>query len=284
MMRFSLILCTINRVDEVRIFLTSLAVQREAPSFEVILVDQNPDDRLRPIIANFENKFPIRCLTSKPGLSRARNIGLEHAAGEIVAFPDDDCQYPEKLLKEVSDYLTDDWLDGMSILATDRKGQLSSGYMFRNHRWITLGNARHSGVSISIFIKREAIGELRFDETLGVGSGTVYGSGEETDFLLNLVREKKVLKFNPDLSVYHPVFKGPWSLKRGFLYGSGTGRVLHKHHFSFFQALYSVGLMLIRALMALLQLNFPKIMFYLAMAWGRFSGYLRGVIKHEPTV
>lgn len=42
-------------------------------------------------------------------------------------------------------------------------------------------------VSCSFFVKREKVGKLRFDERLGVGSGTRFGSGEETDFVLNLI-------------------------------------------------------------------------------------------------
>lgn len=38
------------------------------------------------------------------GLSLARNIGLKYVKGDIVAFPDDDCEYPADLLKEVNDF------------------------------------------------------------------------------------------------------------------------------------------------------------------------------------
>ena len=122
-MRFSLILCTVNRVEVVREYFESLARQVDAPPFEVILIDQNPDERLMPIVADFQDRFPIRRYTAKPGLSRARNLGLGYAEGEIIAFPDDDCTYPETLLKNVSDFLRQEMVDGISTLVTDKQGR-----------------------------------------------------------------------------------------------------------------------------------------------------------------
>jgi len=284
MKRFSLILCTINREKVVREFFGSLSEQKEAPSFEVILVDQNPDDRLLPIVKDFQTLFPIRHYKSEPGLSRARNIGLNYAEGEIIAFPDDDCTYPATLLRSVSDYLEADDVDGISTLVTDQHGKFSGSFMYRTPRQITFRNVWRCGVSISIFVKRVAANGIRFDETLGVGAGTIYGSGEETDFLLNLIHAGKRLDFRPELVVNHPVFIGPWTLKRGYLYGNGMGRVLHKHRYSFFRALYFASLQLIRAAGAFLSLKFSKMMFHLAMSWGRISGYVRSISRKEKRV
>ena len=234
--------------------------------------------------APFKNLFPIRRYTAEPGLSRARNIGLTHAGGEIIAFPDDDCTYPPPLLRSVSDYLETDGVDGISILVTDQRGRLSGSFMYRTPRQITFRNVWRCGVSISIFVKRAAAEGILFDETLGVGSGTIYGSGEETDFLLNLIGKGKHLDFRPELVVNHPVFIGPWTLKRGYLYGNGMGRVLHKHRYSFFRALYFVSLQLVRAGLAFLTLNFARMMFHLAMACGRIAGYLRSAFKREKRI
>lgn len=275
MKRFSLVLCTINRDQVVREYFESLVRQQDPPSFEVILIDQNSDDRLLPIVAEFEHIFPIRRYTATPGLSHARNLGLNYAEGEIIAFPDDDCTYPENLLKSISDYLSAKHIDGVSTLVTDKHGRFSASFMYRSPRRISCSNVWRCGVSISIFVKRQAIGNIRFDESLGVGSGTIFGSGEETDFLLNLIKEQKLLDFCPDMVVNHPVFIGPWTVKRGYLYGNGMGRVLHKHHYSVFRVFYSALLQWIRALAALFTLNFPRMNFHLAMACGRLAGYFR---------
>src|SRR5450756_1841604 len=119
-MRFSLIVATLQRTTELRRLFASL--ERQAyRDFEVIVVDQNPDDRLLPIIGAFAAKLTIRRLTCAPGLWRARNVGLREAKGDIVSFPDDDCWYDGGLLAIVNQRLTDhpEW-DGVLGDAVDQ--------------------------------------------------------------------------------------------------------------------------------------------------------------------
>src|SRR5271166_5434820 len=95
----SLIVATMDRVTELERLLTSLDCQ-SYKEFEVIVVDQNPDDRLLLVLRSHE-ALTIRHLRCSPGASRARNVGLRIAGGDIIAFPDDDCWYPEGLLASV---------------------------------------------------------------------------------------------------------------------------------------------------------------------------------------
>ena len=96
----SLIVGTVDRVMEVDRLLTSLDGQIYK-EFEVVVVDQNQDERLAPLFEGHPG-LAIKHLRSQPGISRARNIGLAAAKGEIVAIPDDDCWYPQRLLGEVT--------------------------------------------------------------------------------------------------------------------------------------------------------------------------------------
>ena len=82
---FSLILATSGRTTELHRFFSSL--EAAAGDCECLVVDQNPDERLLPILAAWEGRLPIKHLKSPPGLSRARNVGLAAATGEVVAFP-----------------------------------------------------------------------------------------------------------------------------------------------------------------------------------------------------
>jgi glycosyltransferase involved in cell wall biosynthesis len=67
-------------------FLESLAAQSCA-DFELILVDQNADDRLAGLVKLYRQKFPVLHIKQlEPGLSRARNRGLQHIKGEIQHF------------------------------------------------------------------------------------------------------------------------------------------------------------------------------------------------------
>ena len=98
---------------------------------------------------------------------------------------------------------------------------------------------------------------------------------KEEDKSLPEIQGEYLLEFCPDMAVNHPVFTGPWTVQRGYLYGNGMGRVLRKHNYTVFRAFYSVLLQWIRALVALGTLNFPRMNFHLAMAYGRLIGYFR---------
>ena len=58
-MRFSLIVATLNRTDELGTLLESLNRQ-DHRDFEVIVIDQNADQRLVPLLRPFEKRLEIR--------------------------------------------------------------------------------------------------------------------------------------------------------------------------------------------------------------------------------
>ena len=102
-MKVSLIMPTINVTKELDLFLQSL-VQQTYQDFELIVVDQNPDRRVLDIVMKYEDKIEIKYIrSSQKGLSLNRNKGLIAREGEIIGFPDDDCEYqPDTIEKVVS--------------------------------------------------------------------------------------------------------------------------------------------------------------------------------------
>jgi GT2 family glycosyltransferase len=86
--RISVVVCTFNGARTLRDTLDGLQAL-EYPDFEVIVVDDGSTDQT-PTIAS---EYPVRLIrTTNQGLSCARNTGLEHATGEIVAYTDDDAR------------------------------------------------------------------------------------------------------------------------------------------------------------------------------------------------
>ncbi|HIV09842.1 MAG TPA: glycosyltransferase family 2 protein [Candidatus Spyradenecus faecavium] len=271
----SLIVGSLGRVGELRRLLGSLERQTYR-DFEVVLIDQSGTEALVSVAADFPG-VEVRRVVAQPGLSRARNLGLSLARGEIVGFPDDDSWYPPGLLAEVAKRLAAPGVDGVSFRVTDEAGVCSAGgWMSAGRMAMTRGNVWRTAVSCSFFLRREAIGDVRFDERLGAGSGTAMGSGEETDFLLRLLGQGRRIDYDGTVTVFHPVFHGPWRARRGWRYGVGHGWVLRRHGFGVARCLWAVALQGVRAAQAAVTLRWGRVAFHLAQAVGRLTGFVRG--------
>jgi GT2 family glycosyltransferase len=84
--RVSVVVCTHNGEATIATCLTAVC-RLDYPQFDVTVVDDGSTDRTAEIVAEFDVRL-IR--TENRGLSSARNIGIQAATGEIVAFTDDD--------------------------------------------------------------------------------------------------------------------------------------------------------------------------------------------------
>lgn len=244
MPRFSLIVATIDRTQEFSIFLQSLAEQ-ETRDFELIVVDQNADDRLYSVLENWaarvdeqeprsERKLKVKHLRCAPGLSRARNLGLENSTGEVIAFPDDDCWYPPGILMFVDGWLREHEQYGiLSLGSRDQTGNISGNRWPQAECDLTRVNVFRASATYTYFVHRpEASIPLRFDETIGPGAGTPFGAGEDTDFLLTLMSFGARGRFYSGKYIGHP-FKPYADEDRARRYGGGFGRVLGKHSLPF---------------------------------------------------
>ena len=86
----SVIVCTYNRPDQLKVCLGHLE-QQQYPSFEVIVVDNSPgSDAVRSHVASLDGTRYRYVHEPRAGLSRARNTGVSTASADIVAFVDDD--------------------------------------------------------------------------------------------------------------------------------------------------------------------------------------------------
>jgi len=91
----SVVVPTCNRGDLIQECLDSL-VSQEFPkeAYEIIVIDSSSDDCVKKIIGNrYQMAAPKMTYfyQKKEGPSAARNLGIAHAAGDIVYFFDDDC-------------------------------------------------------------------------------------------------------------------------------------------------------------------------------------------------
>ena len=90
----SIVICTFNRAALLRDALVTLVAQKvDGLRYEVVVVDNASADDTPAVIAEFERTSPVPLRGVRegtPGVSAARNRGIREAAGEWVAFFDDD--------------------------------------------------------------------------------------------------------------------------------------------------------------------------------------------------
>jgi glycosyltransferase involved in cell wall biosynthesis len=274
-MRFSLVVPTLNRVNEVRALLRSLAEQ-SFTDFELFIVDQNEDDRLNPVVEEFSSQLNlIRIRSNVRNSSHARNAGLLRCGGDIIAFPDDDCIYPATVLAQVdAAFSSDPALALLSGPAMTPEGGLSSGRWERKSSVISMQTVWTSVIAFNLFISAVALRRAgKFDETLGVNAR--FGSCEETDLAIRILQTGAKGYYEYALRVIHPdKALTPASLNRAFSYGTGLGYVLRKHRVSpkiasnfFIRPAGGITLSLIRG-------NFLAMRYYWLTLKGRVSGYL----------
>lgn len=94
-MKVSVIICTYNRCDDLRLALTSLAASQvtDPIDWEVLVVDNNSTDDTPNVVQEFIGRYPSRfryIFEPAQGKSYALNRGIHDSRGEILAFTDDD--------------------------------------------------------------------------------------------------------------------------------------------------------------------------------------------------
>lgn len=231
---FSLVVATVDRTEELGQLFASI-LDQGLTGIEVIVVDQNPDDRLCSYIEDLSKSVACKHIHENGcGLSWARNRGLEAAAGEFVAFPDDDCSYSPGLLRGVVEWLRANPSYGLlAVGSVDDMGTPSGNRWVQSSCDIRPHNAFRTTFSSSLFFWRSAIpADARFDELIGAGAQTPYGSGEETDFVLHLLNHGLRGRFERSMKIVHPrrdMLTSEISKDRAIGYGRGMGRVLRKH-------------------------------------------------------
>jgi len=275
-MDFSLVVATCGRTDELELLFSSISRQK-IENVEIIVVDQNADDRVIPIIQRFSETMEIKHIRSEiRNSSHARNLGLAAAIGDIIAFPDDDCVYPEGILSQVTRAFQNDkdlaLLVGPSI---GPAGGLGSGRWHHESGVPTMQTIWTSVIEFNMFAKSEWLRLAHgFDSDLGVGAS--FGSGEGVDLAIRIMRMGGKVFYDYSLRVIHPDKSlTQTAVLRAFYYGKGLGRVLRKHAKE--TGVFTILNFAIRPaggiLLSMLKSNFMAADYYWQTLRGRLAGY-----------
>jgi glycosyltransferase involved in cell wall biosynthesis len=278
-MKFSLILTTLGNEQDLDRFFEALWRQSHR-DFEVIVIGPTNADRVIAYLEKWKGK-PVRYGGGAKGHSKALNLGLEQASGDIVAFPDEDSWYPEDLLERLALMFRQNpqWtgITGRSLTA---EGAPSSGRWAAHGGPITRSNVLVRACTITIFVRRSVLQKIRFDETLGIGAGTPWGGGEDPDFVLQIINAGHTVFYDPSITVNHPEWVlapyPPSVCQKAESYARGLGRVLRKHGYPARIVTYHVLRPLGGTLLALLGGNRKRANYH----WSIFLGRIAGGFSH----
>jgi glycosyltransferase involved in cell wall biosynthesis len=284
-MKFSLIISTRGRSMELLTLFRSLHDQT-LQDFEVILADQNEDDRVTDLLRLEKMPVPVRRISSRGGLSRGRNEGLALAQGEIIGFPDDDCAYVPHLLEDVAGFFEQHpefgFLSGRSF-ADDGRDSVSRHAKHASE--IARATIHSQCIEFALFVRRPALGATRFDEDMGVGATTPWHSDEGPDLLLRLMAKGERGFYDPRFGVWHPrpvTRYDARDIDRTYRYACGNGYFYRKHGYSAWHVARQMARTACGVGLALLRLNPNRARLYIARLRGRWKGWRAVVPEAVP--
>ncbi len=281
MREISLILATVGRTTELNRLFDSLIAQ-SFRDFEVIVVDQNQDERLYPILQRARSLGIIlkHLRHFPPNLALARNAGMTASSGNWLGFPDDDCWYEpltlERIMRRTKRH---DQPGGVICRWSEQDAEQPPGLL----SWDRSSRFRDIPVSsITLFFRHDLCQRIGgFDGRLGVGQW--FGAAEETDIVLRALRAGALLVHEPSALVHHktePAIKSR----------SGTARRAARHRARGTGALYAKHSLpvwvILRGLLAPILRPVLKgrlgveLAHGLAVAQGRMDGFIKWSFKH----
>lgn len=96
MTKISVIVPTFHRPDGLKSAIESIFAQKNAPTFEIIVIDNDENQSAKPVASDLKSKADklginlVYDVEPNAGVANARNHALKHANGEFIAFLDDD--------------------------------------------------------------------------------------------------------------------------------------------------------------------------------------------------
>lgn len=232
-MFLSLILPTYNRTETLPRLLGSLIAQK-FQAFEIIVVDQNTDNRVTKILADYKTRLIIRHIQCSPGLSAAKNAGLQLAKGEYVMFPDDDCWLPDTLLYNVRTLLEEKKADFICFTAQDSTGQEIVPFT-KGEGWVNSRSIWRQCCAISFAAKTQILQACGGFHTQ-FGLGAQWPSGEDMELPIRMLGLGYRGYYTSRLFIWHPAdttLESQEQIRRVQQYAPATGRIWRIHNYPF---------------------------------------------------
>lgn len=225
----SVVVCTRDRPEQLEHCLRSLQALFQPPQ-QIVVVDNAPrSDSTRQLVARFPNVQYV--LEPRPGLSVARNTGIAHSTGDLIAFTDDDVVvhpnwliglqqgFDDAIVMAVTGLMLPAELESEAqIIFQQGVGGPSWGFraLIFDARFFDEMKPRgvpvwRIGAGASMAFRREVFDRLGyFDERLGAGAS---GCSEDSELWYRVLAAGFSCRYEPRAVIYHYHRKDLDSLK-----------------------------------------------------------------------
>lgn len=192
--KFSIVSAVYNTADYLEEMIESVINQDIGfeENIQLLLIDDESTDNSLAVCKAYQEKYPNNIVvftTKHAGVSHARNIGLQYAKGAYINFLDSDDKLEINVLNRVNRFF-EEYEGKIDLVAIpmrffgSEEGEHVLNYkfyqddiidIFRSIDFIQLSSS-------STFIKRDEIGNLKFDEELSYG--------EDAKFISQVILKK----------------------------------------------------------------------------------------------
>jgi glycosyltransferase involved in cell wall biosynthesis len=290
----SVIICTRNRSEDLRICLQSLFDQLCKPK-EIIVIDNAPTDNLtKTIVSQFKNV--IYNVEEEPGLSKARNKGISIAKCPVIAWIDDDVTIHPLWIARIHETFKDPKVQACTGLVIASQLETESQQIFERYWSFNRGfqdkiydtvyfNSKLSvgppvweiGAGANMAFTKKIFNEVGyFDERLGAGAS---GCSEDSEMWYRILNKGYNINYNPRIVVYHTHRKDLKSLHKqlfNYMRGFAVAALIQQEQNA--NAGYQVHLskVLPRYYFQLLKHGFPFYLSRYRTVFSEIKGFLSG--------
>ena len=251
-MQVSLIICTYNRCEDLRLTLQQLSQSGLPENFlwELLVMDNNSADDTKSVCSSFADKLPLRYIFEpRQGKSFALNRAVAEARAPLLLLTDDDVSVTPDWIARLTDAA---WRHPECVYFGGRvlsqwQGQPPRWFV-ENHQWLKVNpqidfgptekevaEVKHMCFLGANFAIRKSVfsPEFRYSEEFGP-SGSFFGrrsrhGGEETELQFRMGDRQIKGLYVPDAVVYHrdPLYRMTEKYLRWYHQARGRENILN---------------------------------------------------------
>ncbi|MDX1684411.1 MAG: glycosyltransferase [Saprospiraceae bacterium] len=227
-MKYSIIIATYNRIDELQELFESIdRLDIDTHIYEIVIADDGSQDGTGRFIQSLHKPYSIQYLYQEnKGPGAARNLAMDHAKGEYFIFIDSDVLLPRNYLSKIEDFLSKHEVDAFGGPDDSHPSfpDFLKAVNYSMTSFLGTGGTRGSKKSLTRFYPRSFNMGIHRRVYQKIGGMSALRHGQDMDYSARIYNAGFRVALIPEAKVYH---KRRTSLWRFFkqIFNWGVARV-----------------------------------------------------------